>query len=400
MLQQEDRQQTGSALRLAITSKPPEAEHGPIDEALLRLFRAALGNEAALPYTHQARVFEHVLAGREVALVAGTAAGKTLAMAVPLFHQVLNTGGSRKIVFIYPTRALLADQRRILHGLAACLGQQDTIGEVRGGMTSAALIRAVSKRIVLATPDALYWFFRKNVKFTMTLIYGLAQADTIVLDEAHLYTGLMQRNMQHFLQRLRHYRERYLGKPLRVQYLTATTSEALREFSPEAIEVTGRSLSTDVALELRPAPRLERSTGLQAALAEALERGGKRVLLVSNSARTAHQLFLSRVTELSAGQRTAVPDWFWEGFGLVRVGTALAELQALDSALATRVAGSIREELTIRARDLTNARAALRAEYLAELAGQPVERDAQRIRWVLSAIGASMVSRSTRAVWG
>lgn len=374
-------------MTVQVASQPPGyAREAEVDPALLALFRAFMreegveGWEAANPYTHQSETFTHVLGGRQVALVAGTAAGKTLAIAVPLFHAV-KTGRARKVAFVYPTRALLADQRRVLGQLAVASGLgESAIGEVRGGMTSAGLIQSMSKPIIVATPDALYWFFRKNVKFTMTLIYGLALADEIVLDEAHLYTGLMQRNMWHFVERLRQYRQAYLHQPLRVHYLTATANEALQAFSPGSVLIAGRSKCTDVTVHLRAVPRKERSQQLEATIAEALSAGGKRILVVANAARLAHGIFLGKRKEVrDATDRAAVPRWFWERFGLVRVDQALDVVRGIDPTLAKQVAGRLKDELSIRARDLERARVRLRAEYLAELACAAVERDQRQV---------------------
>lgn len=370
-------------VQLTVRSEPPETVAAEVmDGTLLTIFRTVLESETALPFTHQAQVFDVIRAGGEVALIAGTAAGKTLAVAVPLLHMAWETKQLGKMVFVYPTRALLTDQLRVLRKVAAALNQDDhAIGEVHGGMTSAALIEALSKRVIVATPDALYWFFRKNVKFAMALIYGLAQADAVVLDEAHLYTGLMQRNMQHFLNRLRQYRQRYLGKPLRVQYLTATANENLRVFSLQAVEVTGRSTCTSVEVKVRAVPRLQRQQGLQQMLAEALTAGGKRLLVVLNSARQAHQLFLSQGKPLTTMDKSAeVPSWFWENFGVVTVKDVRAQLMALDPQVMAQVERRIRQEVAIRPRDLQRVKVSLRAEYLAELAGRAVETDQRLVR--------------------
>ena len=373
-------------LDLIVTSQPPElAIEGDVDPPLLALFRKVIGASDALPYTHQQETFAHVLADREVALVAGTAAGKTFAIALPILAKAGSLDRVRKVVFIYPTRALLADQRRVLGEIVAGLdGSEDTIGEIRGGMTSAQLIRALSKPVIVATPDALYWFFRKNVKFTMALIYGLAQADEIVLDEAHLYNGLMLRNMRHFLDRLRQYRREYFGEPLRVHYLTATASQTLQDLSPSAIEVRGRSKCTQVTLHLRPAARLERNARLEETMAEALRLGGKRILVVVNSARMAHQLFLTHGTPLrDAQQRAMVPDWFWLRFAGVEAGPALDWLGARAPEAESAVRRKLIESLTFRTRDLEKANVWLRAEYLGELAGRAVEHDVRSVRRVL-----------------
>ncbi len=375
-----------TGLDLLVTSQPPEqAVEGDVDPSLLALFRSVIRSTGALPYTHQAETFTHVRSDHEVALVAGTAAGKTFAIALPILAKACTLDRVRKVVFMYPTRALLADQRRVLGAVVAALGcPEDTIGEIRGGMTSAQLIRALSKRVIVATPDALFWFFRKNVKFTMALIYGLAQAEEIVLDEAHLYNGLMLRNMRHFLDRLRHYRREYFEEPLRVHYLTATANQALQELSPSAVEVRGRSKCTQVTLHLRPAERPERNARLEETMTEALRLGGKRILVVANSARMVHQLFLTHGVPLSnGGQRAVVPDWFWLQFGSVEAGSVLDWLCTRAPEVESVVRRKLIESLTFRTSNLEKATVWLRAEYLGELVGRTIEHDVRSVRRVL-----------------
>jgi DEAD/DEAH box helicase domain-containing protein len=152
------------------------------------------------PFEHQAAVFDVVGAeDKSVMLVAGTAAGKTLALGVPLFHK-LTTDRIRRILLMYPTIALMNDQRRVMDRLAALTDQE--VGHIQGGMRRTALISALNKPVIVATPDAIYWFFRKNIKYSGLLIYGLSLIDEFVLDEAHLFNGLTLRNVQHLKSRI------------------------------------------------------------------------------------------------------------------------------------------------------------------------------------------------------
>jgi len=127
-----------------------------------------------LPFKHQAQVFR--LVGEEngeAFLVAGTAAGKTLAISVPLFWK-LEQGLIQRVLLMYPTVALLEDQRKVMDTLAEITGLE--VGQLQGGMSRSQLIAALNKPVILATPDEVYWFFRKNVKYNSLLIYGLTSS--------------------------------------------------------------------------------------------------------------------------------------------------------------------------------------------------------------------------------
>ncbi len=243
---------------------------------------------AYIPFTHQANVFHLVgVQNKEGYLVAGTASGKTLAIAVPLFHK-LRMKQIRRVLLMYPTVALLEDQRRVMDTLAKITG--DETGQIQGGMTRSALISALNKQVILATPDAIYWFFQKNVKYSGLLVYGLALVDEFVLDEAHLFNGLMLQNFQHLWQRIKRLGN-YISKTPRLHILTATPTAELQQLN-NAVPVRGKSKCDDVQVEFRTRQGYDKLAEQFAGLVkESLDTGYRKVLVVCNSARMAHQLF-------------------------------------------------------------------------------------------------------------
>jgi len=82
-----------------------------IPQPLFDLFTSYYGGDGQsfVPFTHQAQSFRAVMEDEEVFLMAGTAAGKTLAIAIPLFHK-LAIGHIRIVLFMYPTIALMDDR--------------------------------------------------------------------------------------------------------------------------------------------------------------------------------------------------------------------------------------------------------------------------------------------------
>ncbi len=250
-------------------------------------------NEQYNPFYHQAKVFKLVREDdKSVMLVAGTAAGKTLAIGVPLFHK-LQTGRIKRILLMYPTIALMNDQRRVMDKLAKLTGLQ--VGHIQGGMKRSALVAALNKPVIVATPDAIYWFFRKNVKYAGLLIYGLSLINEFVLDEAHLFNGLTLQNVLHLKNRITALADR-LGRVPRWHILTATPTAELRELAGgDAKVVKGRSKCGDVGVTFLPPVTVKdfqrRSAVLIQAVDEALVAGARKVLLVLNSAAGAHRLF-------------------------------------------------------------------------------------------------------------
>lgn len=281
---------------MRITNDPPQQLDVSGDVAsqeLLRIFQAYAGADAK-PYSHQAAVWRQVTADQNTLIVAGTASGKTLAVAVPLFYKLFRAQESQRIrraLWMYPTIALLEDQSRVLTDLGKAMGldPEAIVGELYGGMPRSRLISALNKPIILATPDEIYWFFRKNVKYNSLLIYGLALVDEFVLDEAHLFNGLMLRNFEHLWRRIKTLAG-YLDKTPRLHVLTATPTEGLQRLN-SAQPITGKSKCFDVSVEMRTSGRFDRAQQFINAVGEALEAGHRKILLVCNSARMAHQLF-------------------------------------------------------------------------------------------------------------
>lgn len=257
--------------------------------ALFQSYCEEESNTRYEPFEHQAAVFDLVGAeDKSVMLVAGTAAGKTLALGAPLFHK-LATDRICRILLMYPTIALMNDQRRVMDRLATLTDQE--VGHIQGGMRRTALIAALNKPVIVATPDAIYWFFRKNIKYSGLLIYGLSLIDEFVLDEAHLFNGLTLRNVQHLKSRIMALAEA-IGRSPCWHILTATPTQALRDLVPRARQVTGKSKCDDVRVTfLPPVEYDERTETLSQAVDEALASEARKVLLVLNSAAAAHRLF-------------------------------------------------------------------------------------------------------------
>jgi len=307
-------------LSILVTNQLPAIDRN-VSLPLLDMFQAytrAKTGQAHYPFEHQAQTFREVEQDHEALLVAGTAAGKTLAIAVPLFHK-LQTGRIHKILLMYPTIALMEDQRQVMDKLAEITGLE--VGQIQGGMSRSQLMAALNKPVILATPDAVYWFFRKNIKYNGLLIYGLAQVNEFVLDEAHLFNGLMLRNFEHLWQRIKVLANN-LGKSPRLHILTATPTESLRRLN-NAQEIKGKSKCDDVQVEFQLSGRFERDDDIAATVNQVLAAGQRKVLVVCNSARMAHQLFL----HYKVNDTSTIPVEHRFKFGKVALGALLQWLE-------------------------------------------------------------------------
>ena len=367
-------------MEIIVTNQPPESDKD-VPQPLMELFQnytLKKYGEAFPPFTHQAEVFRQIYEDREVFLVAGTAAGKTLAVAVPLFKKLQN-GCIRKVLLMYPTIALMDDQRRVMDDLGEITGME--IGQIQGGMSRAKLIDALIKPVILTTPDAIYWFFRKNVKYSGLLIYSLTQVDEFVLDEAHLFNGLMLRNFEHLWRRIKTLTGG-LKKSPRLHLLTATKTEALEQLN-NSQPIDGRSKCDDVTVEFRSSGQFDRRDQMiVGAINEALTARQQKVLVVCNSARAAHQLFekykTDNVTTIAAEHRFK--------FGKVTLGGLIGyfEKAGVESELIDKLSGQLFHEEDIVLDDIPDGTLIdLSLQKIVAAATETMERQCWRVKHAL-----------------
>ncbi|MEU6084246.1 DEAD/DEAH box helicase [Streptomyces sp. NPDC047108] len=183
--------------------------------------RAGIGQ----PWEHQARTVEHALRGESVVVATGTASGKSLAYLTPVLSSLLDgseapNGRGTTALYLAPTKALAADQRRAVSELAAPLGSGvrpavydgDTPVEEREWVRQYA-------NYVLTNPDMLHRGILPAHPRWSSFLRALRY---IVIDECHTYRGVFGSHVAHVLRRLRRLCARYGSDPVFV--LASATS--------------------------------------------------------------------------------------------------------------------------------------------------------------------------------
>ncbi len=204
----------------------PEWLHPGLREALM-----ANGIEA--PWQHQVDAAELAHAGRSTVISTGTASGKSLAYLMPAVHEVLisrDQGPERgaTVLYLSPTKALAADQRRRItelsvEGLRVATYDGDTPSEEREWVRSYA-------NIVLTNPDMLHHSMLPGHARWASFLRRLRY---VVIDELHHYRGLFGAHVAAVIRRLRRIAARYGAHPTFV-LASATASDP---------EVTARRLT-------------------------------------------------------------------------------------------------------------------------------------------------------------
>jgi DEAD/DEAH box helicase domain-containing protein len=289
-----------------IESRPPRYAPWPegLDERIVTGLRAR-GVEA--PYVHQAASIEAARAGRNVVVVTPTASGKTLCYNVPVLDAVARDEAARAL-YLFPTKALAADQLDELRSLAAAAGiglkthtyDGDTPANVR------SVVRAAGQ-VAITNPDMLHsailphhtkWFkLFENLRF-------------VVIDELHTYRGLFGSHVANVIRRLRRICQHYGADPIFI-CASATIAnprelaERLIEAPVELVDDNGAPRGERHVLVINP-PVANEELGIRGSalltgqkLAERLIGGGVQTIAFARS-RTAVEVLTSYLHETFA----------------------------------------------------------------------------------------------------
>jgi len=200
-----------------------EARYAPFPASLDSKITAALRtrNINAL-YIHQAQAIEAAQRGENVAVVTGTASGKTLCYNLPVLQTLLTTPEARAL-YLFPTKALAQDQANELAQFASVpRSGPSSFVHVYDGDTPQSQRSTIRKSagVLISNPDMLHtgilphhtrwadWF--ANLKY-------------IVLDELHVYRGVFGSHMANVLRRLRRICAFYGSSP---QFICASATIA------------------------------------------------------------------------------------------------------------------------------------------------------------------------------
>jgi DEAD/DEAH box helicase domain-containing protein len=192
----------------------PEPEHGievkhlPIDDAIIDALIEIQINKL---YKFQEEAVKTFLGGKDVVVVAPTASGKTEAFCIPILQKIFEElsllrsakskiKGKRKIfaIIVYPTKALARDQLAKIKQLGEPLGiyanifDGDTTREQRDSILSSP------PEIIITNFDVLHYHLLNRTKFS----YLITDAGFLVIDEAHIYTGIFGANVHYIIRRL------------------------------------------------------------------------------------------------------------------------------------------------------------------------------------------------------
>jgi DEAD/DEAH box helicase domain-containing protein len=273
----------------AIEEPPPElgsaVEELPVDEAIIGVLRQKKIDKL---YKFQEEAVKKILQGNDVVITAPTASGKTEAFCIPILQKIaeglprfgsLRTGEGGKIsaIFVYPTKALSRDQLPKIKELAEPLGIKVAVLDGDTPEAERESIKASVPDIIVINFDVLHYHMMHRTKFSRMF----RTAKFMVIDEAHVYTGVFGANVHHIIARL----QRLAGK-LQIVAASATLPNA-SEFCQtlfgrkmQVVQGTGRRGRINLAI-IFPSLRSYRSLTLD--LVKQAAKGKHRTIAFSGS---------------------------------------------------------------------------------------------------------------------
>ncbi len=209
---------TGAGARQGLVHEERQAARPPAYAVLRPLLPPALSTAlrargVSRLYTHQVAAITAARHGQDVVITTPTASGKTYCFNLPIIERALLEPEARAL-YLYPTKALMADQMRGLDGLLGELGSPvpvraglldgDVAGEDRDRM------RAAPPHILIANPDIVHYELLARHGRWRQVLAGLR---FIVLDELHAYRGAFGAHVSLILRRLLRLAARYGAHP-------------------------------------------------------------------------------------------------------------------------------------------------------------------------------------------
>jgi DEAD/DEAH box helicase domain-containing protein len=213
----------------AIEEPPPEfgsdIKDLPIDEAIINVLKA---KKIERLYRYQEQAVKKILQGNDIVITAPTASGKTEAFCIPVLQKIaeelprfgsLRTGeGKVSAIFVYPTKALSRDQLPKIKELAEPLGARAAVLDGDTPEKERTKIMESPPDVIVTNFDVLHYHMMHRTKFSRMA----RTARFLVVDEAHVYTGIFGANVHHIIARL----ERLAGKKMQIVAASATLPNA------------------------------------------------------------------------------------------------------------------------------------------------------------------------------
>jgi DEAD/DEAH box helicase domain-containing protein len=192
-------------------------------------------------YTHQYQSFMSAQEGFNLAVVSGTASGKTLCYNMPVLNSLIKNPEGR-FLYLFPTKALSQDQLKNLQDMLTGLDMDRNLANIYDGDTpqhARAIIRRTSS-IIITNPDMLHTGILPHHTAWQDFFTALR---FVVIDEMHAYRGVFGSHVANVIRRLKRICRFYGSQPQFI--LTSATIANPKELAEKLLEKPVKIIDQD-----------------------------------------------------------------------------------------------------------------------------------------------------------
>ncbi len=231
-------------------------------------------------YKFQEEAIHEIIFGENIIIEAPTASGKTEAFLIPIIQRIKTEGDSGNVfaIFVYPTKALARDQYLKIQKFAEKIGIKSKVFD---GDTKPEERREIiddPPHILITNFDVLHYHIWHQTKFSTIL----TSTKVLIVDEAHVYSGIFGSNVHYIIKRLK----RICNNKLQCVAASATLEDAkdfCQQLFGEKMQIvhgSGKKGQTDFVM-LFPSLRTQRK--LMVELTKKMTEKNHKTMVFSNS---------------------------------------------------------------------------------------------------------------------
>ena len=231
-------------------------------------------------YKFQEDAIQEIVFGENVVIEAPTASGKTEAFLIPVIQRIKKESNQGKVfaIFVYPTKALARDQYPKIKKFADKIKINVKVFDGDTKIEERKEIIEKSPEILITNFDVLHYHLWHQTKFSSIL----SSTKILVVDEAHVYSGIFGTNVHYIIKRLK----RICDNKLQFVAASATLDDAKKfceQLFGETMQIihgSGKKGQTDFVM-LFPSLRTQRA--LMVELTKKLTEKNHKTMVFNNS---------------------------------------------------------------------------------------------------------------------